>query len=102
MRSASRFARSSIHHEQSCALRRPRTMRLRTVGHLVAHTGRQLESAAVFQFGLELAIEAKEDVTLLAPMVRDIARRILDHPHADAAEFTRAPRRDAGVAGMLG
>src|SRR4051812_7951171 len=77
-------------------------MRLGAVGDLVAHAGAQRERAAVGELGVQLALEAKEDVPLLAPVVGGVARRVLHHAHAQRTELAGAPQRDAGFAGMLG
>jgi hypothetical protein len=37
----------------------------------------------------------------IAPMIGEIARRILDHPHAQITDVERAPQRFAGFSGMF-
>src|SRR3954471_3209132 len=51
---------------------RVRAMRLGVVGHLIAHPRAQRKDATVFQLGAELALGAKQDVPLDAPMIREI------------------------------
>ena len=48
------------------------------------------------QVGHQLAFDAEQDVALLAPVVGDIARRILDQPHPQVAELARPPGRFPG------
>ena len=44
-------------------------MRFGAVRHLVTHARPQREAAAVGEFGLELALEAQQEMTLGAPVV---------------------------------
>lgn len=91
----------SIHHEQPRADRCRGAMCLGFVGDLVAHAGFQGVGAAVCQFGVEFAREAKEDVAFFAPMIGEVAGRVFDEAHADVAEMTRAPEGNAGFALMF-
>src|ERR1700743_74894 len=77
----------SIHNKQPRALYGVRTMRLGAVGDLIAHSRRQRERAAIGKIGPEFAIDAEEDVTLLAPVISQITRRIFYEPHQDDAEL---------------
>lgn len=56
--------------------------------------------------GLRFPFHAEEDVSLFAPMVGQVAGRVLDHAHPDAvrfgAEVACAPGRHAGLALVLG
>src|SRR4051812_24811678 len=97
----SRHARL-VDDEQSRAELCRRAMRLGIVCHLVTHAWPQHELAAVLELGVQLAFDAKQDVALTAPMIRQVARRVLDHSHPNAAELPRAPVRHASVAGVLG
>jgi hypothetical protein len=45
---------------------------LRPVRNLVSHTGPYADGTAVFELGVELALQAQENVALLAPMIGDI------------------------------
>ena len=46
---------------------------------------------------VQLAREAEQDVALLAPVIRAVARGVLDHPHAHRPELTCAPARLARI-----
>src|SRR3546814_5518190 len=48
------------------------------------------------------SFQAQQDVPLAAPVVGQVAGRILDHAHADIAELARAPIGHAAVAGVFG
>jgi len=72
-------------------------MRLRVVRHLVAHTRRQVKAAAVRQLGLELAGNAKEDMTLLTPVIGSVAGRVLDQPYPNCSELPSPPSRYCSV-----
>src|SRR5205085_5631530 len=89
---------TSVHNEQPRALVGVRAMLAVVVSYLIAHAGRKLERSPVFQVGDELAIDAEDDVALAAPVISDVARRIVDQPHADLAELPGPPGGDAGVA----
>ncbi|MNY59011.1 hypothetical protein D3C86_1954120 [compost metagenome] len=73
-------------------------MRLCLVGNLIAHAGFQHEHPPVGEFRRHLAFKAQKDMTLFAPVVGQITRRVLDHPHPNAAEMLRPPGRMARVA----
>src|SRR5688572_13382304 len=90
--------RHSIDDEELGTRRCVGPVRLGVVGHLVADPWRERERAAVVQLGVQLALQAKQDMSLDAPVVRQVAGRVLDHAHANAAEGPRAPGRDAGDA----
>src|SRR5437868_12833319 len=91
---------TSVHNEQPRTLVGVRAMLAVVVGHLIAHAGRKLERAPVLQVGDEFAIDAEDDVALGAPVIGDVARRIIDEPDADLAELPGTPGGDAGVALM--
>src|SRR5580765_6138462 len=76
-------------------------MRFGVVGYLIAHPRTQREDPAVSQLGVELALGTKQDVPLDAPMIGEIARRVLHHAHADSPEDPGPPERHAALASML-
>src|SRR5678815_2024849 len=76
-------------------------MRLGVVGYLIAHPRAQREDPAVSQLGVELALGAKKDVTLDAPVIGEIARRVLHHAYADSPEDPGPPERHAALTSML-
>src|SRR5690606_27069572 len=55
-----------------------------------------------FEFGVQLAFQAQQDMALAAPVVGQVAGRVFDHAHADVAELAGAPIRLAGVARVFG
>src|SRR3954467_15325802 len=70
-----------------------RTVRRSAVSDLIRGARGQPHDAAIRQLGVENAVEHVEDVSLLAPVIGEIARRIFDDAHTDAAEFAGAPAR---------
>src|SRR6476659_8956560 len=92
----------SVHDEEFGAACGARAVGEIAVGDLVALAGLQHHGAAVGQLGLQLALEHQQDVALLAPVVGEVARRVLDHAHAYVVEGARAPVSLAGLARMLG
>src|SRR6478672_400779 len=93
--------RESVDDEQGRTRDRRRSMRVGVIRDLVARTRNEPKRAAVAQFRLELAAQAEEDVSLLAPVVRTISCRILDHANADRAELARARSSDTRFSSML-
>ena len=76
-------------------------MRRRSVGHMIAHTGRQDDGATISELGMQGALEAQEDVSLLAPMIRGIARGVFHHANAQLTELARSPASHPSCPGML-
>src|SRR5882757_2217055 len=91
----------SVHDEEFGAHGRLGAMGEVAVGHLVALAGLQHHRAPVGQLGVQLAFQHQQDMALLAPMVGEVARRVLDDAHADIVEILGAPERLAGLAGMF-
>ena len=63
------------------------------VKYLVTHAWLEDKIAAIFQFRVQFALQAKPYVTFAAPMVCDIARCVVDHANRDGADMLRAPVR---------
>src|SRR5690348_8881088 len=51
---------------------------------------------------MQHAVEDEEDMSLRAPVIGQIARRILDDPHPYVAELAGAPARGSPLARMHG
>src|SRR5690242_4044928 len=92
----------SIHDEQLRADGRSRAVRLRIIRNLVAHSGPECEAAPVLQLGLQLTCDTQEHVSLRAPVVGKVTRRVLDHPYPDGTELLSPPIGHALFAGLLG
>ena len=67
-------------------------MRLRIICDLVRHARHERERAAILEFRLKLARNAQENVTLDAPMIGEIARRVLDHANTNGAKLLGTPK----------
>jgi hypothetical protein len=93
---------ASIDDEELGAAPGGRAMRLRAIGNLIAHTCSQREHTPIGQLGAQFAFKTQQHVSLLAPVIGEITRRVFDHPHANLAETLRAPIGDAGVARVFG
>ena len=76
-------------------------MRLGPIRDLIAHAGAELKATAVAELRLERALETEENVSLLAPMIGAVARRVLDHADANRTEVASARAGSAGFAGTL-
>jgi hypothetical protein len=61
------------------------------VRHLEAHSGGELERAAIAQLAVQFALKDKEDVAAIAPVVRQVAGRVLDDTNPYVADFEGAP-----------
>ncbi len=48
-------------------------MRLGVVGDLVAHSGLERKGSSIRELGVQLAFDAQDDVTLRAPVIRNVA-----------------------------
>jgi len=75
---------------------------LRTVSDLIAHAGTEPKRAAVGELRLEIARDAQQNVSLLAPMVCAISSRVFDHANSNGSELARAPKGDSSFAGVFG
>src|SRR3954469_5582839 len=71
----------SVHNKEPCTLLGVRAVPAVFVGHLIAHAGLERERATVIEVGDQLAIDAEDDVTLAAPVIGHIARRIVHEAH---------------------
>jgi len=60
----------SVDDEELDAGRRVRAVRLGAIGNLVADAGSEGERPSILELGMELALEAQEDVALRTPVVR--------------------------------
>ena len=77
-------------------------MGFRVFRDLVAHTRFQRKLAAIFELRVQFAFDTQNDVTLAAPMIREITGRVLNHANADVPEVLGAPVRQSGFAFVLG
>jgi hypothetical protein len=74
------------------------TVRLLAIRYLIAHTGDELDLATVFEFSNQFSFKAQENVTLQAPMIREISGRVFNHSNAYGTELLTAPIRHARFA----
>src|SRR5690348_8786564 len=95
------LGRASVDDEQGRTNAGAGAMRVRVVRDLVAHTRGQPEEPAIRQLGLQSAGDAKQNVTLVTPMIGSVARRVLDQPHANRPKLPRSPTCHAGLARVL-
>src|SRR6185436_2422278 len=58
---------------------------------LVARAGLEREPAPILKLRVQFTLGAKEDVPLDAPVIRQVAGRVLDHADADRPEVPGAP-----------
>src|SRR5579862_3804966 len=93
---------ASIHDEQSGAVGRITPVGLHAVADLIAHSRSKHLHAAVFQFGVKFTFQTQKYVTFLTPVIREIARRIINHSDANIAELPGAPVRYAVFSRMRG
>jgi len=77
-------------------------MRLGVIGNLVAHSRPQCECAAILQLGDQLAFGAQQDVTLQAPVIGQVTRRVFDAADADVTELLSSPEGRAALTLVLG
>jgi hypothetical protein len=70
------------------------------VGDLVTHSRPQLECSPVAEFGIEFAFEHVEDVSEIAPMIRQVAGAVFHLTNPQITDGERAPNGFPGFAGM--
>src|SRR5688572_25009632 len=92
----------SVDDEQPGAAGAGRAVWICAVGDLVAAPGGEPVGPAVAELGDELTLEHEQHVAALAPVVGDVAWRVLHHPYAHLAELKRAPPSHTLQAEMLG
>src|SRR3954453_16088499 len=93
-------APASVHDEQLRSARTRRAVRPVAVGDDVRVARAERDAPAVAELGHQLAVEHEQDVAALAPVVRDIPRRVVDLAHADVADLAGPPGRGAGSTRM--
>lgn len=76
-------------------------MRTITISHDVTLTRCQNETPAVAQLGNKIAVDHVYDVPALAPVIREVAGRVLDDPYAHVPNLPRSPVRDPVLPRML-
>src|SRR5512145_404117 len=67
-------------------------MGLRLIRNLVTDARCEDEFTTVRKLRLQLAVQAQEYVTLFAPVIGSIVRRILNHPDTNLAKLLRPPK----------
>ena len=68
---------------------------------LIAIAGLQSELAPVFEFGVELAFSAEQNVAFDTPMICKVPRCVFNHSDPDIAKFLSAPIRHSRFALVL-
>lgn len=76
-------------------------MRFRVVRNVVTHARFECELATILKFSVKLASNAQEEVALNAPVIREIARRVLDHANAHRVEVLGTPIGHAPLTAVL-
>ncbi|MNF60334.1 hypothetical protein D3C84_419500 [compost metagenome] len=94
--------RGSVDDKEAGALLGVRAMGLGVVRHLIAHARRQGEDAAILQLGVQLPLEAEQNMALAAPVIRQIAGGVLHHPHPKIPKLLGVPVGDAAFPLVLG
>jgi len=59
--------------------------RVAKVRDLIACSRLEPERSAITKFAVQLPFEYKQDMTSITPMISEVTRGILDHPHAQIA-----------------
>jgi hypothetical protein len=77
-------------------------MRRGTIPNLITHARREHHDTSISQLGVEDSFQAEQNVPLLAPVVGEVARGVIDHANADRAQLARAPRGGTRRTRMLG
>lgn len=81
----------SVHDEQFGTSWRTRSVGFLVIGDLIARARRQCEDLSAFEFSHQLAFQDEKNVPLGAPVICEITRRILNHPHTHLTESAGSP-----------
>ena|ERR1017187_4229131 len=84
---------ASIHDEQFGAVGRITAVGFATVADLITHSRTKNLHAAVFQLGVQLTLQTQKHVALFAPVIRQVARRVIDNSDANISELPCTPIR---------
>lgn len=76
-------------------------MGLCIVRDVVSHPGAQNDHSTVFQFRMQFASIAQQEVAFAAPVIRAVACGILHHADANVTELSRTPHRFPGFTRMI-
>ena len=71
------------------------------IGDLIARARRQREDLSALELSDQLAFQDQKNVPLGAPVICEITRRILNHPHTHLAESASSPAGRATLPRML-
>lgn len=71
------------------------------IADVIALSGLKGELFAISQLDINLAAKTKNHVILRAPVIGNVAGRVLNHAHADVAKAPGLPKSKSGLAGML-
>jgi hypothetical protein len=92
----------SVYDEQFSTATADAPMRRITIPDVIAHPRRKCKSPPISQTRFQFPLKTQKHVSLCAPVIRLIPRRILDHAHANLAKFLRPPQRNSRIPGMFG
>ncbi|KQV56192.1 hypothetical protein ASC62_20085 [Caulobacter sp. Root342] len=70
------------------------------VGDVIAHAGRQGGRATILQLAGQFAFQHEDHVAAVAPVIGQVAGRIVDATQAHVADIQRAPLGLAGLSRM--
>ncbi len=76
-------------------------MCLGLVGYLIADAGCQHKSSAISKLSHQLAFQAEENMAFAAPVIRRIARSVLDQSNTYPAKIAGAPVGDSRLTGVF-
>src|ERR1700681_1590771 len=77
-------------------------MRWVAISDVIAHPRLQCKSPAVSQACFQFAFKAQKHMSLRAPVIRLVPRRVLDHAHTNLAKILRPPQRLSRITSMFG
>src|ERR1700676_2058897 len=77
-------------------------MRWVAIPDVIAHPRLKCKNPSVSQARFQLAFKTQKHMSLGAPVIRLVPRRILDHAHANLAKILGSPSRLASITTMFG
>ena len=76
-------------------------MELSVVCYLIACSRGERKGTPVLEFGIEFSVQAKKNVPFSTPMIRQIARTVLNHTNPDIPEISSLPISNTVFSGVL-
>src|ERR1700692_4605633 len=92
----------SVYDEQLSTATADAPMRWIAIPDVIAHPRRKCKGPPISQTRFQFPLKTQKHMSLGAPMIRLVARRILDHAYANVAKVQCPPQRNTRIPSMFG